>query len=360
MSDTSQGPGWWLASDGKWYPPEQAPGYQRPAPVPAASGAIPRPGTLPATGRAAATGPGVPQVPGTSTGTLPPLQPPVTPSGQPAASSAGPSVGTLPPSAPPLGGYPPGTVPPGGVAPGSYPTGAYPPGAYPPGAYPPGAHYPYAGRRKTSALAIASFVLALLWIFGLGSLLAVIFGIVSLVAISHAHGALRGRGWAIAGLVIGAIGLLLTIGIGVAISRAVFAKTYPYGQTVATNDGITGFTSISVLSSPTYGLVGRSTTATVPGAFAAAPVRVCVGSAGMPAVNEHLLFFLLKVNSGGLVPSEPEVTSQSPNLWQGVGWAPDTCHTGYISFLVPPGETPDGVRYNGDIIQPIEWTPTGR
>jgi hypothetical protein len=25
MSDTSQGPGWWLASDGKWYPPESAP-----------------------------------------------------------------------------------------------------------------------------------------------------------------------------------------------------------------------------------------------------------------------------------------------------------------------------------------------
>src|SRR4051812_20499156 len=28
VSDTSQGPGWWQASDGKWYPPEQAPGYQ--------------------------------------------------------------------------------------------------------------------------------------------------------------------------------------------------------------------------------------------------------------------------------------------------------------------------------------------
>jgi hypothetical protein len=24
MSDVSQGPGWWVASDGKWYPPEQA------------------------------------------------------------------------------------------------------------------------------------------------------------------------------------------------------------------------------------------------------------------------------------------------------------------------------------------------
>jgi uncharacterized membrane protein len=26
MSDISQGPGWWQASDGKWYPPESAPG----------------------------------------------------------------------------------------------------------------------------------------------------------------------------------------------------------------------------------------------------------------------------------------------------------------------------------------------
>lgn len=26
MSDTSQGPDWWQASDGKWYPPEQLPG----------------------------------------------------------------------------------------------------------------------------------------------------------------------------------------------------------------------------------------------------------------------------------------------------------------------------------------------
>jgi hypothetical protein len=25
MSDKSEGPGWWIASDGKWYPPEQHP-----------------------------------------------------------------------------------------------------------------------------------------------------------------------------------------------------------------------------------------------------------------------------------------------------------------------------------------------
>ena len=36
MSDVSQGPGWWLASDGKWYPPEAQPG---PAPTPTAGAA---------------------------------------------------------------------------------------------------------------------------------------------------------------------------------------------------------------------------------------------------------------------------------------------------------------------------------
>ena len=41
MSDTSQGPGWWQASDGKWYPPEQA---QPAAASPAPAGASGTPG----------------------------------------------------------------------------------------------------------------------------------------------------------------------------------------------------------------------------------------------------------------------------------------------------------------------------
>lgn len=32
MSDASQGEGWWIASDGKWYPPESHPDAQAPAP----------------------------------------------------------------------------------------------------------------------------------------------------------------------------------------------------------------------------------------------------------------------------------------------------------------------------------------
>ena len=52
MSDSSQGEGWWLASDGKWYAPEQHPDYQPPASSTVAQ-APPRP-----TGAEAAMGPG--------------------------------------------------------------------------------------------------------------------------------------------------------------------------------------------------------------------------------------------------------------------------------------------------------------
>jgi hypothetical protein len=34
MSDRQQGLGWWLASDGKWYPPESMPTYFAPPPQP--------------------------------------------------------------------------------------------------------------------------------------------------------------------------------------------------------------------------------------------------------------------------------------------------------------------------------------
>jgi uncharacterized RDD family membrane protein YckC len=41
MSDVSQGPDWWLASDGKWYPPEQHPGNAPPPGPPPSSGPPP-------------------------------------------------------------------------------------------------------------------------------------------------------------------------------------------------------------------------------------------------------------------------------------------------------------------------------
>lgn len=66
---------------------------------------------------------------------------------------------------------------------------------------------------RTSGAAIASLVLALLWICGVGSLAAIILGIVGISATKA--GAMKGRGMALAGLVIGALGLLATVGTAV-------------------------------------------------------------------------------------------------------------------------------------------------
>ena len=46
MSDTAQGPGWWQASDGKWYSPELHPNYLPPPPPPPAVVAPPVPQTV--------------------------------------------------------------------------------------------------------------------------------------------------------------------------------------------------------------------------------------------------------------------------------------------------------------------------
>jgi branched-subunit amino acid permease len=56
-------------------------------------------------------------------------------------------------------------------------------------------------------MAVTSLVLGILWIGGLGSLLALIFGIIGLRSIDQSEGAETGRGLAIAGIVLGAVGV---------------------------------------------------------------------------------------------------------------------------------------------------------
>jgi hypothetical protein len=80
-----------------------------------------------------------------------------------------------------------------------------PPPGYPYGqpgyAYGP---YGYIGPPPNNGLAIASFILGLVWAFWLGSLLAIIFGHIAIHQIGQRRE--RGRGFAIAGLVLGYLG----------------------------------------------------------------------------------------------------------------------------------------------------------
>jgi Domain of unknown function (DUF4190) len=106
--------------------------------------------------------------------------------------------------------YPPPT-------PYQQPGGAYPPpgGFQQPGPYQPGP-YPYQQQSAgTNGMAIASLVLGILWIFWVGSILALIFGYVARNQMRQRPQG--GGGLAIAGIVLGWIGiatLLLSIVVG--------------------------------------------------------------------------------------------------------------------------------------------------
>lgn len=60
MSDISQGPGWWIASDNKWYPPDLHPSVQKAPPVPASG--PPSPGAGSPGGGPAHVGPHFPDL----------------------------------------------------------------------------------------------------------------------------------------------------------------------------------------------------------------------------------------------------------------------------------------------------------
>lgn len=99
---------------------------------------------------------------------------------------------------------------PGGTPPfeGSWSTPAFPP----PGAVPYGYGYPYAlpPSSTTNGLAIAGMVLGIVWFYWVGSLLAVVFGHVALHQIKR-NPYQNGKGMAVAGLVLGYLGLAVLL-----------------------------------------------------------------------------------------------------------------------------------------------------
>lgn len=88
------------------------------------------------------------------------------------------------------------------------PYGQFPP---PPPGYPmqPGMPYPYYVPRRTNGLAIASMVLGILWIYWIGSILALIFGYIARQQIKERNE--DGNGMAIAGIVLGWIGIAVLV-----------------------------------------------------------------------------------------------------------------------------------------------------
>lgn len=87
----------------------------------------------------------------------------------------------------------------------------------PTGSSPPPLPGVYVQQQRTNGFAVASLVLGILWIFWIGSILALIFGLIAKSQIDRSDGAQSGLGLAIAGIVLGCVGvgtLLLTLVFG--------------------------------------------------------------------------------------------------------------------------------------------------
>ncbi|HLN17699.1 MAG TPA: hypothetical protein VK277_13235 [Acidimicrobiales bacterium] len=110
MSDVPAGPGWWLASDGRWYPPMQG---------------VPAPPTPPPQQAPQLPVPQAQAPPNALVPTVPPAAPPAGPLGQPAPMFAPPAATPAPPGAVPGGAHravvPPASPPPTGPAPAAGP-----------------------------------------------------------------------------------------------------------------------------------------------------------------------------------------------------------------------------------------------
>jgi peptidylprolyl isomerase len=77
---------------------------------------------------------------------------------------------------------------------------------------------PYPGPQKVNGLAVASMVLGILWLWFVGSILALIFGYVSKSQIDKSRGTQSGRGMAVAGIVLGWVGLFFVLALIAAIT----------------------------------------------------------------------------------------------------------------------------------------------
>jgi len=268
--------------------------------------------------------------------------------------------------------------PPGAAPPPGYGYGAPPPG-YGYGAPPPGYGAP---PPRTSGLAIASLVCSLVWVAGVGSLLAVAFGIAAKVSIHRSGGTRRGSGLSTAGIVVGAVGLAGAVLVAVVAVRVVHVVTTPTVEplgravpmsTLATIDGVDRVTVFSVVP----GAPGIGVSPPPGDRFVSARLELCVSStfsrsgsgsgpgsgtsaaSPLPTPGSSVRHFFVYSTTGQAFGAQPEATG-FPNLYEGLDTVAGSCTTGYLTFIVPDGRTPASLRYDPTVVNHYEWRIPGR
>jgi Domain of unknown function (DUF4190) len=227
---------------------------------------------------------------------------------------------------------------------------------------------PMARPPKTNGTAIASLVLSLVWLGGLGSLLAIIFGISSRSAIKKSQGQQTGEGLALAGLIIGILGLLgsalfylsiIAVSNGVNhLNQQIQSSEAPtnvaMGAKVAVGDpNNTGITSVTVESLTIPVPAGADDPPPDTGKeYAAAKVEVCAGSAGSQSGADD---FNVSLGFTGGQTAEPALPVATPDLGHIGALAANACSTGYVTFQIAIGTTPAYVTYQPGLFHQYRW-----
>ena len=220
---------------------------------------------------------------------------------------------------------------------------------------------------KTNGLAIAALVLSVLWLGGLGSILAVIFGISSRHSIKKSQGQEAGEGLALAGLIIGILGLLGAVAfyellitfprvINTLTAPQVVAAGHPFNVSSSNADGIQTITVYAV-SYPVDDASGQADP--IAGKeYAAADVQVCATSSGSQG-GPDLFAFNLLFHDGQSVGVDPLVATKQPSALSFNGIGANECVRGFITFEITTGTTPTRAQYLIDPFHNYEWALPG-
>lgn len=219
---------------------------------------------------------------------------------------------------------------------------------------------------RTSGFAVASLVLSLVWLGGLGSVLAIIFGTQAKKEIRRSPGYVTGDGMATAGIVLGILGIMgaVTVWIGLIVGVHEFQstvkqistpRTLSMGQTAHLSgvDAITGISRVTVYSY-TQPVTSEDPNVTpAPGQqFATAYVQVCAGTLGSQDGPRLVDFAVVFANRSQIPATSDEL--RKPSLGDVRSLAPNQCAVGYVPFEVPPATAPASVQYQA--LSPYRWT----
>jgi hypothetical protein len=169
-----------------------------------------------------------------------------------------------------------------------------------------------------------------------------------------------GRGIALAGIIVGLIGLLV-VGVFVVTSlgsdvkplgQTLPPKTVPFGTTInVSNSGLNpGLKTMTVYSlSRPQRVVGASYVAT-------ARLRLCADASGSQSGFDFLLLSVYFADGNFGLPSvSTMVRGAGTNLTSVNNLAPNQCLSGYVPFDVSKGAIPVGVSYSPGVIRSVNW-----